>query len=1126
MNSLILKIFDYFTRHRSQLVMMLAGATFLLIVLASSLGYKEDIADFLPHDAQLEAMDVYQDIAGADRIFAIFECSDSTRHDPDLVVSCIDKFVDHVTSADSVHHVASTIVSQIDLEQMQDIMSFAYSNAPYFLSDADYVRIDSMLAQPDYVDKQLAKDKQMLLFPSADVMTQSIASDPLNLFSPTLQRLRGASASLKYSLYDGHIFSPDTRKAIVMMTSPYGSSETEKNAALTQMLKMQAKKAEAECMGVEIHLTGAPVIAVGNAKQIKTDSMISVAIAALLILLLLWVTMRSWRSILLIAVTIAWGWLLAIGVLALVHDKVSIIVIGISSVILGIAVNYPLHFIAHLDHTPQKRKALAEIVAPLLTGNITTVGAFLTLVPLQSVALRDLGLFSSFLLIGTIVFVIIFLPHLTSAPRIKRKHTFVDSIAQIRLEHNTPTIVAVVILTLVFGWFSLNTTFDSDMSHINYMTSEQRADMEYFQKTMVSSDESSKIYAVSTGANIDEALEKSQNFAQRADSLVATGKVFAHEGCTKFICSKAEQARRLSLWQHFVESHGADIKRRLQQSAQAQGFAPDAFDEFTSTLNGNFKPQPISYFEPLKKQMFASCFSNAGGKTNVVDVIKVDKAQVESTESTLKNWGYPCFDASSMSRAITNHLSDNFNYIGFACGFIVFFFLWLSMGSIELAILSFVPMAVSWIWILGIMSIFGIQFNIVNIILATFIFGQGDDYTIFMTEGASYEYAYRRKMLAAYKHSIIISALIMFIGIGTLIVARHPALRSLAEVTIAGMFSVVLMACIFPPLLFGMLVQKHTGCYRLRPLSLPNLLSTIWLWTMLAVIYCTSKVLRCTSESKDSQKSIRRRKSIASMCGFALHHIPILCYKQDFCNKANFHHDTALLTQDSSVLSLLALASCTICEDKIAIEQKPCGIWVKRWAKLLDINILPDIHEAILWARRHNQALTPLFVHGINEAMPQGSNFVFAGNLTVSVRKEVNVGNDTPIENIAASICHEYAEWVNEQENAEYFKPLVLDRFRYKGTEIYGEVKHNLKKQACYSSEIDAANASETIIVDNRGWGEYALLMALVHKQAEVVVHETDADRADLLKYCAEELAPNLQIEVDDESADKVETEQ
>ena len=98
------------------------------------------------------------------------------------------------------------------------------------------------------------------------------------------------------------------------------------------------------------------------------------------------------------------------------------------------------------------------------------------------------------------------------------------------------------------------------------------------------------------------------------------------------------------------------------------------------------------------------------------------------------------------------------------------------------------------------MAILGIQFNLVNVILATFIFGQGDDYTIFVTEGCLYERKHGRQMLAAHKRSIALSALIMFIGIGSLIFAQHPALRSLAEVTIVGMFSVVLMAYVIPPL--------------------------------------------------------------------------------------------------------------------------------------------------------------------------------------------------------------------------------------------------------------------------------------------------------------------------------------
>ncbi len=129
-----------------------------------------------------------------------------------------------------------------------------------------------------------------------------------------------------------------------------------------------------------------------------------------------------------------------------------------------------------------------------------------------------------------------------------------------------------------------------------------------------------------------------------------------------------------------------------------------------------------------------------------------------------------------MNSAIANHLSDDFNYIGFACGFIVFFFLWLSMGSIQLAVLSFIPMAISWLWILGLMAIFGMQFNISEHHPRHLIFGQGDDYTIFMTEGGHVQnMSYRRKMLASYKHSVIISALIMFIRHRH--TDRQPAIR-------------------------------------------------------------------------------------------------------------------------------------------------------------------------------------------------------------------------------------------------------------------------------------------------------------------------------------------------------------
>lgn len=935
MTEFFLRLYSYLKAHRTSCLTSFVALTLLLILSVSRLNYKEDIADFLPMDSEHQnAMKVYQDISGANKIFAIFLYRDTTQTNPDMMVNAIDMFVEKVAKADSSHAVQN-LTSQIDLEKLSELTDFVYNNIPYFMTDADYQRIDSILRQPNYVSTQLAQDKQMLMFPSGGILSDNIQRDPLNLFTPIVQKLQHSNSSMKYEMYDSYIFSPDMQKAIVMMDSPFGASETENNAKLSQMLEKCAqdvltnKKQDNDFANLDIHIIGGPIIAVTNAQQIKSDSILSVTIAVVLILALLYFSFRNIRNLSLIAISIGWGWLFAIGGLALFHDKVSVIVIGISSVILGIAVNYPLHFIAHLSHTPNKKKALKEIVMPLLVGNITTVGAFLALVPLKSIALRDLGLFSSFLLIGTIFFVLVYLPHVSKIAKQPRL-TILDKLSNVSLENKPILVGIIVVLTLVFGYFSLQTRFDSNMAHINYMTDEQKEDMAYFSKMLTNEPGSQKIYTISSDSTLDGALDKSLHLQGHLQKLAKEGDILDWTSCNQFISSKTEQAHRLANWQAFINKYKEDISSALRTNMSKEGFAPDSFDDFHTILDKKYTPQEVAYFNPLIQSVFASNVSvnKAEGKYNIINVLSVRDEHVKGVEDSLNSFNTKdtstcySFDVASMNSAIANHLSDDFNYIGFACGFIVFFFLWLSLGSIELAILSFIPMAVSWLWILGIMAIAGIQFNIVNIILATFIFGQGDDYTIFMTEGAMYEYAYRRKMLASYKHSIIISALIMFIGIGTLIVARHPALHSLAEVTIAGMFSVVLMAYIFPPLIFKFLVMKH-GEYRLRPLS------------------------------------IRR-----------------------------------------------------------------------------------------------------IFVSA----------------------------------------------------NKNYFHELVLDRYRYKGVEVFSTVKKRLRQSNDYEEWIKVQDASKPVIIENAGYGEKALLYALVHPEAQVIAVEEDAEKCDLMKYSMEGVVNNVTI--------------
>ena len=1083
MTDFILRIFAGIRTHRLLGVLSFVVCTLLLALSVSRLGYKEDIADFLPLDSQHHnAMKVYQDISGANKVFAIFQYRDTTHADPDKMVASIDAFAAEVEKADTAKSVAR-MVWQVDLGQMAEITDFVYDNIPYFLTDEDYDRMDSVLASPGYVARQMAQDKQMLMFPAGGLLSDNIQRDPLNLFTPVAQKLQRADTGLQYEMYDGHIFSADMKKAFVVIDSPYGASETEHNAQLAAMLKSCADKVEDGDRNLDIHIIGGPVIAVTNAKQIKQDSILSVAISVTLILALLLFSFRNVRNLLLIAVSIGWGWLFAMGFLALFHDRVSVIVIGISSVILGIAVNYPLHFIAHLSHTPDKRKALREIVMPLLVGNVTTVGAFLALVPLQSVALCDLGLFSSFLLVGTILFSLIYLPHLCKETR-ESKHTFLDKWSNVSLENKSWLVAVVVVLTLVFGYFSLQTKFDTNMAHINYMTDDQKADMDYFQRTMVKGGDLQKVYAISTDSTIDGALDKSLRLQPSIDSLA--GRIRGHEDCSQFLVSSAEQQRRLNCWRKFVEKNGQTIRESLRTAAKTEGFSGDSFDDFYALLDKRYAPQSFSYFKPLATSVFASNISHnaQAGTWSVVNVLSVKDDDVERVEQALQESDCYSFDVAGMNSAIAENLSDNFNYIGFACSFIVFFFLWISFGSIELAMLSFVPMAVSWLWILGIMSLAGMEFNIVNIILATFIFGQGDDYTIFMTEGASYEYAYRRKMLASYKHSIIISALIMFIGIGTLVVARHPALHSLAEVTIAGMFSVVLMAYVFPPLIFRWLVRGKDD-FRLRPLSFVPVL--VMIWVRMAFLW----------------------RRITRKIHGGLPRIPTVKFEEENPLNEDFELPCLVVVRQLSRWDGTLLKAAF--QGRLQ-EAFSCG-------RVLMVSGEKNASEKLEEARKKGLDVVPVVLHGTDVVLPDSSPAVYGGRVTLSIGRRISGSElweknntDEALAEMRKILDRDYAEVAARKEDSHYFHGLVLDRYRYKGTEVYAEVSKRLRRTNDYADRIDKPGKIGRMALDNEGCGEFALLYALVHRDVEVDVYEPDAEKAALLRYCAEGVAGNLKV--------------
>ena len=105
------------------------------------------------------------------------------------------------------------------------------------------------------------------------------------------------------------------------------------------------------------------------------------------------------------------GGLFALCLIYFIQGYISAIAVGAGSAILGIALSYSIHMLAHQNHVSTVQQLIKEITYTLTVGSFTTIGALFGLTFTTSELLRDFGLFASLALIGTTLFCLIYLPH-------------------------------------------------------------------------------------------------------------------------------------------------------------------------------------------------------------------------------------------------------------------------------------------------------------------------------------------------------------------------------------------------------------------------------------------------------------------------------------------------------------------------------------------------------------------------------------------------------------------------------------------------------------------------------------------------------------------------------------------
>lgn len=839
MTQFFIRLYDYFERHKVLFYLSLCVCVLTMGYFAWQVRFEENVTRFFPDTKDNRNITkVFDNLKIKDKIIILISPADSAAT-PESMIEAGDRLKQNILEK-ATKDLIKDIFSEVDENTIARASDFVYDNLPLFLTEKDYQHFDSLLTQ-ESVEATMRKNYTNLLSPAGIALRSYIQRDPLGLGSNALKHLQDFQLETNYEINNGHIFSKDGNTLLMFATPVFGTGSTGENDKLIQIIEDELQNIGKEYPEIKASYFGGPSVGVYNARQIKKDTILTSSIALLIIIVFISLVFKHKKSIPLIITPVLFGGLFALCLIYFFQGYISAIAVGAGSAILGIALSYSIHMLAHQNHVSTVQQLIKEITYPLTVGSFTTIGAFFGLTFTTSELLRDFGLFASLALIGTTLFCLIYLPHFLKGQADVKQGTvlrFIEKLNAYPYEKNKWLAGGIVVITLISIFTSQKVGFNEDMMSLNYEP--QHLKQAEAQLEQLFNAQEKTVLFVSVGKDMPEALKHYASTNRQLSAFKEKGLIKAYASAEQFLISPEEQQKRLERWNRYWEEPGrlASLRKYIEGAARTYHFREGSFDAFYQWLEHPF--QLYDYQDDtnsISSTLLNEWQTSADSITMLITQVRISDEHKEEVYRQFKtDTDIVVFDRRYFTNQWVSAINNDFYLILYISSFLIFLALLISYGRIELTLISFLPMLISWTIILGLMGVLGIEFNIINIILSTFIFGIGDDFSIFIMDGLQSKYRTGKAILNSHKTAIFFSAFTAVVGMGTLVFAKHPALQSISLISIVGMAAVVLVAYTIQPIIFQFFIAKPAS-KGLPPYTLIGLLRTIILF-MLFLIGC------------------------------------------------------------------------------------------------------------------------------------------------------------------------------------------------------------------------------------------------------------------------------------------------
>jgi len=1076
----------------------------------------------------------------------IFSIKVTDKNDADVIAQLASSFADTLKNV-SKKYLTNIISSRPDIEET--IYSYFYSNFPFLIDSSYYKTLDDKLTT-DSVRASLISSYNQLVSPGSSFLKNYLLNDPLFITGKFFNNLNSTSNSEGIIVEDGIVYSKDKKQILITAKTTQDAGDSKNDIALYEQLEKFKKKWNAIYPDNNMDYFGTFAIAAENAIQIKKDTLLTISLSLTLILLILFFYYKKFLIPIYFFLPAIFGSAFAIGVMGFLKQEISAISLATGAVMIGIIVAYSFHFFTHLRHTRSISITIKEISAPLLTGSFTTITALTALCFANSEVLQDFGLFAALSLSGAAIFTLIGLPvilqlfsfdyaAIPDEPKIFK-------IPTISPKYRVLCIGIIFILTFIFLYAAKDVRFDSDLSSMSYYSDEFKNKEE--QLTGINPQKEKKIYLFAIEKNYETACATNFQLFEKLTELKTKGEIKSFLSSAQFLIPHEIKRKREKQWNDFWDKKKSETFEVINKTADSVGFSNSAFVNFQkwinreniSEANNDTLLQTIGLDNFIKIEKEKSTF---------ITTLVVKDENLNNIKAELRNInGIEIFDKAEMANTLLDLVKNDFNYILWISASIVFFTLLLIYGRIELALLAFFPMAISWIWILGIAALAGIEFNFVNVVISTFIFGLGDDFSIFVMDGLLNKYKYKKNSLGSYTSAIILSAVTTIIGLGVLFFAKHPAIHSIAAISVLGIACILFLSLVFQPILFDYFVQQRIEKKK-SPVTLSEFLYSVFEFSYWIIVclcfYIILGILYLFPFPKKSKTKFLNH--LISFFGWTVIYFELQVKKRIF-NKENLilEKPSIIIANHTSFLDILLMIMLNhriILLVKDWVYHSPLFGYPIRYAGYIytesdseenrkkikqriadgySLMIFPEgtrstdgemqrFHKGAFYLSQELKLdITPILIYGASYVLPKNDYIVRKGQLNLKClprikHDDASWGNTykEKTKNVSAYFKSEYQKFKDERETPLNLWPRIFKNYLFKGpiVEWYIRIKFKLESRnfEFYNKQIGSRN---NILDIGCGYGYLSLYLHYKNENRKITGIDYDEEKIQLAQNC------------------------